>query len=111
VALGVDLFDCVQPTRLARHGTALTHAGRLRMKVATLAEDDGPVDPSCPCPVCGRYSRAYLRHLFVVGEPSAARLLTLHNLSWMLALMARIRVAIAAGGLGELMVRLAATWP
>jgi queuine tRNA-ribosyltransferase len=111
VALGVDMFDCVQPTRLGRHGTAFTHTGRLHMKVAALAQDDGPVDAGCGCPVCRRYSRAYLRHLFMVGEPSAARLLTLHNLAWMLALMDRIRAAVVSGTLREVRAELAATWP
>jgi queuine tRNA-ribosyltransferase len=111
VALGVDMFDCVQPTRLARHGTALTATGRLHMKGAALARDDAPVDSACACPVCARYSRAYLRHLFMVGEPSAARLLTLHNLSWMFALMAQIRAAVAAGTLGEIRKGLASAWP
>jgi queuine tRNA-ribosyltransferase len=111
VAVGVDMFDCVQPSRFGRHGTALTSTGRVHMKVAALARDDGAIDPECPCPVCARYSRGYLRHLFMVGEPSAARLLTLHNLSWMLALMARIRGAIAAGTLGDVRSELAATWP
>jgi queuine tRNA-ribosyltransferase len=111
VASGVDMFDCVQPTRLARHGTALTNSGRLHMKVAAMARDDGPVDDTCGCRVCARYSRAYLRHLVMVGEPSVARLLTLHNLTWMLALMARIRSAIAAGTLRDIRKELAQTWP
>jgi queuine tRNA-ribosyltransferase len=111
VALGVDMFDCVQPSRLGRHGTGLTDHGRLHMKVAALARDAGPIDEGCPCSVCARYSRAYLRHLFMVSEPSAARLLTLHNLSWMLALMARIRAAVAAGTLSDVRTELAAAWP
>jgi queuine tRNA-ribosyltransferase len=111
VARGVDMFDCVQPSRLGRHGTGLTSNGRLHMKGAALARDDSPIDAGCACPVCARYSRAYLRHLFMVGEPSAARLLTLHNLSWMQALMARIRAAVASGTLRDVRTELAATWP
>jgi len=111
VALGVDMFDCVLPTRLARHGTALTSAGRLSVKGAALARDEGPVDPSCPCPVCGRFSRAYLRHLFTVAEPTAPRLLTLHNLAWILGLLARARAAIADGSLACLRAEMAAVWP
>jgi queuine tRNA-ribosyltransferase len=105
------MFDCVQPSRLGRHGTGLTSNGRLHMKGAALARDDSPIDAGCACPVCARYSRAYLRHLFMVGEPSAARLLTLHNLSWMQALMARIRAAVASGTLRDVRTELAATWP
>src|SRR5438067_4913516 len=77
VALGVDLFDSVLPTRLARHGTVLTDAGRLSLRRADNRDDARPLDPSCPCPVCARWSRAYLRHLHAVGEPGAARLLTI----------------------------------
>jgi queuine tRNA-ribosyltransferase len=111
VALGVDMFDCVLPTRLGRHGTALTAAGRLSIRGAALARDDGPLDPRCPCPVCSRFSRAYLRHLFTVGEPSAARLVTLHNLAWILDLMVETRSAVTAGTMAELCRRVAAVWP
>ena len=80
---------CCRPAS-GRHGTALTDAGRLQLAGRRHArDDDSPVDPACGCPVCGRYSRAYLRHLFMVGEPTAGRLLTIHNLAWILALMAR----------------------
>lgn len=99
VALGVDLFDCVLPTRLARHGTVLTSAGRLQLRNAAYASDAGPLDPACPCPVCARWSRAYLRHLLRMGDPGAARLLTLHNLAWTLALVGRVREAVVAGEL------------
>jgi queuine tRNA-ribosyltransferase len=111
VALGVDMFDCVLPTRLGRHGTALTDLGRLQLRRADLARDDRPVDPACPCRTCERYSRAYLRHLFVVGEPTGARLLTWHNLAWLLGLMARIRAAVMGGTLSELRSQIAAVWP
>lgn len=110
VALGVDMFDCVLPTRLARHGTALTAAGRLQMKAARFARDDGPVDALCACPVCRRYSCGYLRHLLMVGEPTAGRLLSVHNLSWLLDLVERIRASIAAGTLEALRREVAAAW-
>jgi queuine tRNA-ribosyltransferase len=110
VALGVDMFDCVLPTRLARHGTILTSAGRFHLRRAEHAGDPGPLDPACPCPVCARWSRGYLRHLLQVGEPTAARLLTLHNLAWILGLVDRIRASIAAGTLAALRAEVAASW-
>jgi queuine tRNA-ribosyltransferase len=111
VALGVDQFDCVQPTRLARHGTALTSTGRVHLKRAEHVKDDAPIDADCPCAVCRRWSRAYIRHLFAVGEPTAARLVTRHNLAWMLAFMDRIRAAIAAGTLHALRAEVRTNWP
>ena len=63
IGLGVDMFDCVLPTRHGRHGTVLTDAGRMNLRNARFATDDGPLDPACPCPVCARWSRGYLRHL------------------------------------------------
>ncbi len=110
VALGVDQFDCVLPTRLGRHGTVLTSAGRLTLRRAAHADDPGPLDPACGCPVCQRWSRAYLRHLLVVGEPVAGRLVTLHNLAWVFALMERIRDAVAGGTLAALRAEIAAVW-
>ena len=74
---------CMQ-TRLGRHGVAFTGGGRLQCKNARHARSDEPVDPDCRCPVCARHSRGYLRHLFQVGEPTAGRLLSLHNLAWTL---------------------------
>jgi queuine tRNA-ribosyltransferase len=110
VALGVDLFDCVLPTRLARHGTVLTGGGRLNLRNACHARDDAPLDRACPCPVCARWSRAYLRHLLRMGDPGAARLLTLHNLAWVLALVGRVRSAVVAGRLDEVRSEVAAVW-
>lgn len=110
VALGVDMFDCVLPTRLARHGTALTAGGRLSVRAAAHAADDSPLDPACPCPVCARYSRGYVRHLLVVGEPTAGRLLSLHNVAWLQALMAAMAAAVRAGTLDQLRVWLAEVW-
>ena len=110
VALGVDLFDCVLPTRLARHGSILTARGRLQLRNAAFARDDSPLDPDCACAVCGRWSRAYLRHLLQVGEPTSLRLLTWHNVAWTLALVARARTAVVAGTLGQLRREVAAVW-
>ncbi|MGH9305748.1 MAG: tRNA guanosine(34) transglycosylase Tgt [Acidimicrobiales bacterium] len=112
VALGVDMFDCVLPTRLARHGTVLTSAGRIQLRNAQWANDPGPLDPNCECPVCARWSRAYLRHLVNVGEPSASRLLSWHNLAWTLDLMARVRSAVCRGGhaLDGLRREIASVW-
>jgi queuine tRNA-ribosyltransferase len=95
IGLGVDQFDCVLPTRLARHGTLLSSEGRLNLRNAQYAADDRPIDESCRCPVCARWSRANLRHLLQTDEPTSPRLLTLHNLSWMYAHMDEARQAIA----------------
>jgi len=110
VARGVDLFDCVLPTRLARHGTVLTSAGRLSLRSAACRDDSRPLDPSCSCPVCARWSRGYLRHLQMVGEPAAARLVTIHNVSWILALVERLRAAVTTGSLTTLRAELADVW-
>jgi queuine tRNA-ribosyltransferase len=110
VALGVDQFDCVAPTRMARHGSILTRDGRLNLRNARHATDDGPLDRACACPTCGRWSRGYLRHLLAVGEPTAWRLLTIHNLAFVLGLMAETRSAIAAGTFDALRARTAAVW-
>jgi queuine tRNA-ribosyltransferase len=110
VALGVDMFDCVLPTRLGRHGTALTSHGKVQIRGAMMARDGGPIDESCSCRTCALHSRAYLRHLFMVGEPSGPRLLTWHNLAWQLGLMSDIRAAVAGGRLSELRARIAASW-
>ncbi len=110
VALGVDMFDCVLPTRLGRHGTALTSRGKVQIRGAKMARDSGPIDETCCCRTCTRHSRAYLRHLFMVGEPSGPRLLTWHNLAWQLGLMEQIREAVTGGHLRQLRARVAATW-
>jgi queuine tRNA-ribosyltransferase len=98
------------PTRLGRHGTALTAAGRLSLTGASMTLDDRPVDARCGCSTCARYSRGYLRHLFQVGEPTAARLLTIHNLAWTLTLVSRARAAILGGTLMSLRAEIAAAW-
>ena len=97
VARGIDMFDCVLPTRNARNGQLFTSLGRLNIRNARYAEDDGPPDPACRCYTCRRHSRAYLRHLHLAGEITAAALNTLHNLTFYLDTMRRIREAIAFG--------------
>ena len=94
-----------------RDATRLTSAGRLSVRAAAAARDERPVDETCGCQVCSRFSRAYLRHLLSVGEASAARLLTIHNLAWILDLMSRTRAAVSAGTLGVLRREVAAVWP
>ena len=97
VARGIDLFDCVLPTRNARNGQLFTSEGRINIKNARYAEDDRPLDPACGCYTCRTCSRAYLRHLFMAGEINAATLNTLHNLHFYLDTLRRIRDAIAFG--------------
>jgi queuine tRNA-ribosyltransferase len=97
VARGIDLFDCVLPTRNARNGQLFTSTGRINIKNARYAEDDRPPDPACSCYTCRTFSRAYLRHLFLAGELSAATLNTLHNLHFYLDTLRRIRESVAFG--------------
>src|SRR4051812_48058371 len=97
VARGVDLFDCVLPTRNARNGQLFTSEGRINIKNARYAEDDRPIDAACGCYTCRTFSRAYPRHLFMAGEINAATLNTLHNLNFYLDTLARIREAIEFG--------------
>jgi queuine tRNA-ribosyltransferase len=97
VALGCDLFDCVWPTRLARHGKVLSRLGDYSIRRAEFANDDRPIDPDCPCLTCSRYTRGYLRHLRVTGELLGHRLLSIHNLSYTLGVLAGARAAIARG--------------
>ena len=110
VALGVDQFDCVLQTRLGRHGTALTNEGRLQVKNARFAGSDDPIDAQCPCWVCATHSRGYIRHLVQVGEPTAARLVSVHNVAWTIDLMNRMRSAIAEGTFESLRRRVLETW-
>ncbi len=97
IALGVDMFDCVLPTRLARHGAALTHDGRLNLKNARFRTDFGPLDPECSCEACTHYSRAYLAHLVRENELLGHRLVTLHNVRFTVDLCRRARREIRAG--------------
>ncbi len=94
IGLGVDMFDCVLPTRTARMGTAFSSAGRMNLKNAQYARDFGPLDPACSCPTCTQYSRAYIRHLVSTKEMLASILLSIHNLHFLLDLTARARSAI-----------------
>jgi queuine tRNA-ribosyltransferase len=94
IAMGVDMFDCVLPTRNARNGCLFTSQGRILIKNAAYAEDRGPLDPNCSCATCRRYSRAYLRHLFLTGEHLSAVYNTLHNLTFYLDMMKKIRQSI-----------------
>ncbi|PZO65537.1 MAG: tRNA guanosine(34) transglycosylase Tgt, partial [Pelagerythrobacter marensis] len=101
VLRGVDMFDCVLPTRSGRNGQAFTWAGPLNLRNARHAEDAGPLDPRCACPTCATYSRAYLHHLQKSGEILGAMLVTEHNLSFYQQLMAAMREAIAAGRMDD----------
>src|SRR5438552_11931614 len=99
IALGIDMMDCVLPTRAARHACIYTSEGRVLIKNARYAQDQNPLDPNCLCSVCRRYTRAYLRHLFAAGELTAAILTTHHNVHFYLDLMRQIREAIEFGNL------------
>jgi queuine tRNA-ribosyltransferase len=96
--MGVDMMDCVLPTRAARHGLLFTSEGRLNIKNKQYAEDQGPADPACDCPVCRRYSRAYLRHLMQAGEPLSGTLNTIHNLAYYLGIMRSVRDSLHPEG-------------
>ena len=101
IAAGIDMFDCVLPTRNARNGQALTRNGRVVIKQARYKEDERPIDPECGCPCCrGNYTRAYLRHLYLAGEMTVLRLLSEHNLHWYGELCAGARAAIRQGTFG-----------
>jgi queuine tRNA-ribosyltransferase len=96
--MGVDMMDCVLPTRAARHGLLFTSEGRLNIKGKRYAEDQGPPDPACECMVCRRYSRAYLRHLMQAGEALSGTLNTIHNLAYYLGIMERVRKSLHPEG-------------
>ena len=110
VALGVDQFDCVLQTRLGRHGTALTSEGKVHVKNARYARDEAPLDASCSCPVCARHSRGYIRHLVQTGEPTAARLVSLHNVAWTLRFMDRMRNSLIDGTFESFRSGVLETW-
>jgi queuine tRNA-ribosyltransferase len=101
VLLGIDMMDCVLPTRAARHACIYTSEGRVLIKNARYAVDQRPLDPACSCSVCKRYTRAYLRHLFAAGEITAAILATHHNVHFYLDIMGQIREAIGFGNLAK----------
>src|SRR5262249_26103279 len=100
VAAGVDMFDCVLPTRNARKGTVLTSRGRLVVKNAAYAKDPRPLDPGCDCYACRRFSRAYIRHVFAAGEILGMRLASLHSVAFLVRLMRDARRAIVEGRYG-----------
>ena len=99
--MGIDMMDCVLPTRAARHGLLFTSEGKVSIKQARYAEDSGPLDPACSCPVCRRYSRAYLRHLYASGELLGQVLNSVHNLHFYLETMRRVRLQIQTAKTGE----------
>lgn len=101
VDAGMDMFDCVMPTRVARNGTLFTWQGKISIKRAEFKEDNSPLDPECSCYTCKNYSKAYLRHLFLSGEILSARLNTIHNLHFYITLMKRMRVSILDGNWEE----------
>ncbi|MFM7322219.1 MAG: tRNA guanosine(34) transglycosylase Tgt [Armatimonadota bacterium] len=110
VAEGIDLFDCVLPTRMARNGTLFTSRGRVHVRNARWADEQGPIDPECACPTCLRHSAAYLRHLHRCGEILYSRLATIHNLAFYARLMERLRGAIERGDYGAERERLLLAW-
>jgi queuine tRNA-ribosyltransferase len=111
VALGVDMFDCVMPTRHARNGWLFTHSGHIVIRHAKYKEDSGPIDPECRCPVCRTYSRAYLRHLFIANEILSSVLNTIHNIFFYLDTIRRIRQLIEAHRFDELLAEVRRTGP
>jgi queuine tRNA-ribosyltransferase len=102
VERGIDLFDCVLPTRVARTGQVWTDAGRLNLRNSAMQDDAGPIDAACVCEACCNHSRAYLAHLFRARELLAYRLATVHNVAWTLALLRRVRSSLAQGSFSEL---------
>ena len=98
VGCGVDLFDCVIPTRHGRHGSAFTAHGSLNLRNTRFRADGDPIEPGCPCPACASFSRGYLRHLVTSGEALGPRLLSLHNLAFYMRTLSAARDAIASGG-------------
>jgi queuine tRNA-ribosyltransferase len=110
VNLGVDQFDCVMQTRIGRHGTALTSTGKLNITRSEFTTSQDPIDSACSCSVCARHTRGYIRHLFQVNEPTAARLVSLHNVAFTLNLMSQMRTAISEGNFAEFRKTLLATW-
>ena len=110
VARGIDMFDCVLPTRLGRHGTVYTSTGKLVIRNAQYKEDPKPMDPACECWACQNFSRAYVRHLLHADEVLGIRLTTYHNLYFLGQLMARIRESLAQGSFPEFYRRFKEQW-
>jgi queuine tRNA-ribosyltransferase len=110
VERGIDLFDCVLPTRVARTGQVWTDAGRLNLRNAAFLDDAAPIDAACACEACRNHSRAYVAHLFRARELLAYRLATIHNVTWTLELMRRLRASLADGSFIELQGRVVAAF-
>ncbi len=110
VSTGIDMFDCVMPTRNARNGQAFTSQGIVSIKQSAYKDDEGPLDPNCDCYACGQFSRAYLHHLYKAKEILVSVLMTHHNLAYYQNLMARVRAAIASGSFAELKAETLATF-
>ena len=102
VERGIDVFDCVLPTRVARTGQVWTDAGRVNLRNSAQQDDPAPIDPACGCETCATHSRAYLAHLFRAEELLAYRLATVHNVTWTLELLARLRASLADGSFSRL---------
>jgi queuine tRNA-ribosyltransferase len=110
VNLGVDQFDCVLQTRLGRHGTALTSSGRVNLKRSEFTLSEDPIDATCTCMVCSRHTRGYIRHLFQVGEPTASRLVSVHNIAWTINFMNLMREAILEARFAQFRQSTLAIW-
>jgi queuine tRNA-ribosyltransferase len=110
IARGIDMFDCVLPTRIARNGSVLTQGGRINLRNHRFIEDQGPPDAGCDCYTCQRFSRAYLRHLFMAGEILGHRLASIHNLRMLVRLVQQLRSAIGSGKLAGALTTLRAQW-
>jgi queuine tRNA-ribosyltransferase len=110
IARGIDMFDCVLPTRIARNGSILTRGGRINLRNRRFIDDAGPLDEGCDCYTCARFTRAYLRHLFMAGEILGHRLASIHNLRILVRLVSEIRDAIGRGRLAGVMATLRDQW-
>ena len=110
ITRGVDMFDCVLPTRIARNGSILTRGGRINLRNRRFIEDAGPLDAGCDCSTCARFSRAYVRHLFMAGEILGHLLASIHNLRLLIRLVEQLRAAIGNGGFSALVASLREEW-
>ncbi|HOS51057.1 MAG TPA: tRNA guanosine(34) transglycosylase Tgt, partial [Bacillota bacterium] len=110
VALGIDMFDCVLPTRIARNGTIFTDEGRFIVRDAGSAEDESPIDEGCDCYACRNFSRAYVRHLLKAGEVLGIRLTTMHNVRFMMRFMEKLRASLAEGRFAEFLAEQRIIW-
>ena len=110
ISRGIDMFDCVLPTRIARNGSILAQGGRINLRNRRFVADAGPLDEGCDCYSCARFSRAYLRHLFMAGEILAHRLASIHNLRVLTRLVAGIRSAIGSGQLAATLDEVRQRW-